>query len=220
MTSPPHATWPPKSLSTVLVPASQTVCPSYASTKVSAPASLVFSTLLDTPSYPKWNTWCPSITIRSQPGSDSSSPVLELDSHFTLHVMMDSSKPSKFTDTSLRVTDFSTPEKPSNYVPAELLEDPSFTLDLSKVYRIAWTTEGGFVAKGLRSERFHEIIVQGEEECEVRTWECLGGVLARTVKWFYGELLMEKFGVWVGDLKGECEGRFREKEGAENGGGG
>lgn len=61
------------------------------------------------------------------------------------------------------------------------------------------------MARGLRSERFHEVIVLGDGECEVRTWECLGGVLARTVKWFYGEVLMEKFGVWVGDLKGEGE---------------
>ncbi len=127
---------------------------------------------------------------------------------------MDSSKPSKTTDTSLRVTDLSTPEKQSDYVLDALLEDPSFTSDLDRVYRIAWTTEGGFVARGLRSERFHEIIVLGEEECEVRTWECLGGVLARTVKWFYGELLMEKFGVWVGDLKGECERKVREQGGA------
>ena len=125
---------------------------------------------------------------------------------------MDASKPSNFTDTALRVTDLSTPEKQSDYVPAELLEDASFTSDLSRVYRIAWSTEGGLVARGLRSERFHEVIVLGEKECELRTWECLGGVLARTVKWFYMDLLMEKFGVWASDLKRECERRIREQE--------
>ncbi len=126
---------------------------------------------------------------------------------------MDASKPSKVTDTLLRVTDISTPEKQSGYVPTSLLEDPTFTEDLSRVYRISWTTEGGFVMRGLRSERFHEVVMLGEGECEVRTWECLGGVLARTVKWFYGQTLMEKFALWVRDLKAECERKY----GAENG---
>lgn len=121
---------------------------------------------------------------------------------------MDASKPDKLTDTPLYVTDLSTPESPSDYVPESLLKGKdagTFMADLGRVYRVAWTTEGGFLARGLKSERFHEVVVLGENECEVRTWECLGGVLARAVKWFYGETLMEKFGVWVGDLKGTCE---------------
>lgn len=201
-------TWPPKALSTVVVPASHSILPMYASTKISAPASVVFSTLLDTSNYAKWNTWCPKITIRSQPDA-SSSPTIQLGTHFTLHVIMDASKPSKFTDTALRVTDLSTPENQSNYVSAELLQDASFTSDLSRVYRVAWSTEGGFLAMGLRGERFHEIIVLGEEECEVRTWECLGGLLARTVKWLYADLLMKKFELWLSDLKRECETKNR-----------
>lgn len=218
----PLEPWPPKSLSTVLVSASETICPSYASTKISAPASLVFSTLLDTSTYPEWNTWCPKVTIRSQPDANSDngsptsasspgpqpSPVLQKDTHFTLRVVMDASKPSKTTDTLLRVTDISIPTKQSDYVPVSLLQSPSFTQNLAQVYRVAWTVEGGFVARGLRSERFQEVIVLGQEECEVRTWECLGGILARTVKWSYGGTLMEKFGLWVKDLKDFCERRY------------
>ena len=128
---------------------------------------------------------------------------------------MDSSKPGKVTDTQLRVTDFSTPAQPSRYIPQETLdEEQTFSPDLGKVYRIAWTTEGGFVARGLRSERFHEIIPisntaggrdGGEEECEVRTWECQGGVLARAVKWYFKDVLKSKFMEWCEDLKKECE---------------
>lgn len=120
---------------------------------------------------------------------------------------MDASKPSKVTDAPVRVTDVSTPEKPSYYVSASVLVDPTFTADLGKVYRVAWSTDGGILAMGLRNERFHEVIVLGEQECEVRTWECFGGVLARMVKWFYGDTLMEKFELWVRDLKRECEKR-------------
>ena len=224
----PHP-WPPQALSTVVVPARDAICSMYAMTKVSAPASLVFSTLLDTSTYPKWNTWCPRVTVRSQPddvpSSTSSSlvsPVLQRDTRFIFHVVMDATKPEKFTDTSLRVTDMSTPEKWSDYVPTALLEDSSFMADLSRVYRVAWTTEGVFMARVMKGERFHEIIVLGEGECEVRTWECLGGVLARLVKWTYGETFFrEKFRNWVRELKEECERRYeRWSEMEERGKGG
>jgi hypothetical protein len=75
------------------------------------------------------------------------------------------------------------------------------------------------VAKGLRSEIFHEVIVLGERECEVKSWECLKGVLARTVKWCCGDTLMGKFGAWMRDLKAVREKRIREIGGEEAGGG-
>ena len=121
---------------------------------------------------------------------------------------MDKKKPSSYTDTQLRVTDVSTPNNPSDYLSKEALSDPTFTSDLSQIHRISWTTEGGFVARGLRSERYHEIIATGDAECEVRTWECQGGVLARAVKWTYGKVLLEKFDVWCADLKRASEARY------------
>ena len=106
------------------------------------------------------------------------------------------------------MTDFSTPEAQSGYIPADILKgDGTYEADLGKVYRVAWTTEGGFVARGLRSERFHEIIVLGEGQCEVRTWECQGGVLARAVKYYYKDTLKKKFAKWCEDLKREAEKR-------------
>lgn len=126
-------------------------------------------------------------------------------------VIMDAKKPEKTTDTGLQVTDISTPEKPTEYVSKDVLEeDDSFTADLSKVYRVAWTTHGGFVARGLKSERFHEVIVTGENECEVRTWEVMGGILAYTVKWMFQSTLQEKFALWTSDLKKWSEKRHLE----------
>ena len=66
---------------------------------------------------------------------------------------------------------------------------------------------------GLKTERFHEIIVLGDEECEVRTWECMGGVLAKTVKWMYGKTLEGKFADWVRDLKQYSEKTWNEQKG-------
>ena len=116
---------------------------------------------------------------------------------------MDASKPSKTTPTQLRVTDVSTPEAQSTYISTDVLEhDGSFAADLGKVHRIAWTVEGGFVARGLKTERFHEIIDLGEGKgCEVRTWECQGGVLARAVKYYYKNVLPAKFVEWCADCK-------------------
>ena len=125
---------------------------------------------------------------------------------------MDSAKPTSYTPTDLRVTDISTPDRPSSYITNDLMDsDCGFSSDLSKVYRIAWTTEGGFVARGLKTERFHEIIVLGDEQCEVRTWECQGGILARTVKWIYQKTLKEKFADWCEDLRRETEKQFCDK---------
>jgi Polyketide cyclase / dehydrase and lipid transport len=200
--------WPPKEgLSAIIVPRSEVVFTTVASCKVQAPAAAVFEAVCDVSTYPAWNSFVPRVTIHSQPdGVPSNSQILELETSFTFHVIMDASKPDKDTPTQLRITDVSTPEKPSSYIPQEMLEsDATFVKDLNTVYRIAWKTEGGFVARGLKSERFHEIVVLGDNECEVRTWENQGNFLAKTVKWLYQKTLREKFQLWCDDLKKYCE---------------
>ncbi|KAK5717153.1 hypothetical protein LTR15_009042 [Elasticomyces elasticus] len=195
-------TWPPHAgLSTVNVPRKDGILPVYASIRINAPAQDVFAALLNVSDYGKWNTFCPEVKIQGQ-----DTQTLQPDVPFTFYVVMNSSKPDSKTETGLRVSDISTPSSPSTYVPQSTLEtDGSWTADLQKVYRVAWKSEGGFVAKGLRSERFHEVIVLGENECEVRTWEVMGGVLAHTVKWMYKQTLMDKFELWCKDLKKYCE---------------
>jgi hypothetical protein len=123
---------------------------------------------------------------------------------------------SKPTPTHLLISDISTPSSPSTYIPQETLQAgkfPGYTTDLSSVYRVSWKGDKvDFFAKGLNTERFHEVIVTGEEQCEVRTWEVMGGVLAHTVKWMYGKTLGRKFEEWCADLRG-----FSEKKWAERG---
>ncbi|KAK0250781.1 Target of rapamycin complex 1 subunit kog1 [Friedmanniomyces endolithicus] len=211
------AKWPPSAgLSTVNVPRKDAILPVFASIRIQAPAHLVFDALLRVSDYEKWNTFCPRATIQTQSqaegdqggGQPQSSPpeMLRLGTSFTFYVVMSSAKPESTTETGLRVSDFSTPDHPSTYIPQATLDsDGTYTADLRKVYRIAWKTEGGFVARGLRSERFHEVIAVGADKCEVRTWEVMGGVLAHTVKWMYKQTLMEKFRLWCSDLKKYCE---------------
>jgi hypothetical protein len=205
--------WPPtRGLSTPTTPYNHAILTIASSISISAPASFVLTILRDTARYPEWNTWCPRVKILSQPsGTSPESTTLEKDTSMVLHAIMDASKPDKDTPTQLRITDISTPDAPSSYILKEVLdEDPGYTADLSKVYRISWKGEGGFVSMGLHTERFHEIIVIGEGECEVRTWEVMGGVLARTVKWMYKKTLDSKFELWCADLKKVSEARVNE----------
>lgn len=49
------------------IPASESVFTVYASTKISAPAALVFRTLRNSDTWRDWNKYCPRVTIASQP---------------------------------------------------------------------------------------------------------------------------------------------------------
>jgi Polyketide cyclase / dehydrase and lipid transport len=205
--------WPPTDgLSTIAVPRADAILTTSASCRVNAPASVVFDAVRDVGQYSSWNTFVPQVTIHSQPdGVPSDSQILQLGTSFTFHVIMDASKPKKETPTQLRITDVSTPENPSTYISQDVLDkDSSYCDDLKKVYRIGWSTEGGFVARGLRTERFHEIIVINDNECEVRTWENQGNLLARTVKWLFQKVLVEKFQGWCDELKKYCEDKVKQ----------
>jgi hypothetical protein len=109
----------------------------------------------------------------------------------------------KLFPTHLRVTDLSTPSNPSSYIPtATLSAEPTYTADLSTVYRVAWADDKRHAWEvGPTVERFTEVIVRGEHECEVRTWECQGGAVAHVVKWMYKGVLERKFSQWGEELR-------------------
>ncbi|KAM3423294.1 hypothetical protein BST61_g733 [Cercospora zeina] len=216
------SSWPPASgLTTKVVPRKDAVLQVYSSRRIAAPAPLVLRTLLHIDNYKAWNTWVPSGRIVKQDDDvandddDENLSHMRKNSIMVFDVIMDANKPDQFTETNLMVTDISTPERPSDYLDAEMLQDPSFEGDINKVYRVSWATHGGswIMANGLRSERFHEIIPNATgEECEVRTWEIMGGVLAYTVKWMFQSTLQEKFELWTSDLKGWCEKQHQQQQ--------
>ncbi|KAK3711664.1 hypothetical protein LTR37_009440 [Vermiconidia calcicola] len=207
--------WPPAAgLTTQNVKFAEAILTTSASTRIAAPASLVFDAVLDVASYGKWNTFCPRVTVQSQPSdAGAEEGKLQIGTVFTFQVVMDEKKPTSETPTQLMCTDISTPAAPSSYIPPDVLKnEDSYAEDLSKVYRVGWRCEGGFVSRGLKTERFHEIIVLGENECEVRTWENQGGILAHTVKWLYRKTLDAKFKLWCADLKKYCEDKAKEQQ--------
>jgi hypothetical protein len=204
--------WPPSSgLTTKIVPREKAVLQMSYSTVVHSPAALVFDTVLHVAEYRLWNTWVPSARILSQP--ITTEPDLDpndlshmrIGSIMTFDVVMDPKKSNKINHTPLKVVDICTPSAPTSYISPEMLEDPTFTADLSKVYRVSWTGHGGLSSLGMSLERFHEVIVLGENDCEVRTWEVMSGPLARIVKMMFQDTLKEKVALWCEDLKKRCE---------------
>ncbi|KAF7670694.1 hypothetical protein GT037_011145 [Alternaria burnsii] len=213
------AAWPPSNgVTSKIVPRENAVFQISYSTVVRAPAPLVFDTVLHAANYPAWNTWVPRAEILTQPSSPegpqdgkASDDAARLRHRMTIGctmrftVVMNADKPDAVTLTPLKVVDICTPSSPTSYLTPEQLEDPAFTADLSKVYRVSWTGNGGMYAFGMKLERFHEVIVTGENECEVRTWEIMGGMLSRLVKVLYEDTLKGKVGLWCEDLKKYCE---------------
>lgn len=206
MAQPDSSTWPPPAgLTTPTVSHAQAILTLSGSTRIAAPAASVFAAVLQVGDWSKWNSFVPRVTTPDGQPLEK----LELNVPFVFHVIMNSNKPHSETATSLRCVDISTPEAKSTYVPQAMLESgQGFTADLNQVYRVAWRSDSGFLmSKGLTAERFHEVIVIGEKECEVRTWELQNGPLVYVVKALFGTTLEGKFDNWCRELKAYCEDR-------------
>ncbi|KAJ4382218.1 hypothetical protein N0V86_002551 [Didymella sp. IMI 355093] len=90
--------------------------------------------------------------------------------------------------------------------------DPVYTADLSQVYRVAWKGDKiDFVGKNMNVERFNEIIIKGQEQCEIHSWEVMSGILAHPVKWLYQKTLDRKFDEWCTGLKTYSEKKWAER---------
>ena len=135
----------------------------------------------------------------------------------TFHVRMKlPHKPADYTDSPLVVTEVSRPNDPAND-DYDLTATPTHTEDpgRSGLYRISWATEAGapgaFPKFLLQGQRVHDIrpIVDSatakETGCEIVTWECQRGVLAKVVKKMYGRYLQERFEEWAKSLGDYCE---------------
>ncbi|KAH7072628.1 hypothetical protein BKA63DRAFT_515380 [Paraphoma chrysanthemicola] len=207
-----NPTWPPPSgVTSPTVPHNSQVFTLNASILIHAPASFIFNILLDTSTYPEWCTFIPKVDVISHSNSTQDAH-LELGTKMIFHACM-GAPGSSTRATPLVVTDLSTPESLSTYIPLDtLVSEPVYTSDPSTVYRVAWASDKTSAFDvGPTAERFHEVIVRGEDKCEVRTWECMGGKVAHVVKWMYQGTLQTKFVEWCRDLREFGERRWVEE---------
>lgn len=197
--------------STPTIPAEHAILHIGSSTFISAPSPKVWAALTDTSTWPKWNSFVPRVTIRSQPDSPAHqgptdqaepstattttlSPVLQKGTKMTFHVRMDpaSTKPQASRDVALVVTEFDPPNPETH-----------------SAGRIVWVADyeaaGAMPRSLLAAERVHEV-VSVEGGTEVRNWEAQVGWAVYAVKWMYGKRLQGNFEGWVDDLRGFVEG--------------
>ncbi|EAW09463.1 uncharacterized protein ACLA_036680 [Aspergillus clavatus NRRL 1] len=195
------------SKSTPNISASDAVLHIDSATYIDAPSQDVWNALIDTSTWPSWNTFIPRVTIREQPdtpdaSADSLSPILQQGTKMTFHVHMDpsSSGRQKDTDIQLMVIAFEPPNAGA--------KTPG---------RIVWASDsaakGGIPAMLLTAERVHEVEeveVSGNggevrRGTEVRNWEAQVGYLGYVVRWMYGAQLKQNFETWMRDLKGNAK---------------
>ncbi|KAJ5692521.1 hypothetical protein N7462_001944 [Penicillium macrosclerotiorum] len=183
------------------IAAADAVCHLGSSAFIAAPSTQVWAALLDTSTWPSWNTFVPRVTIRSHPDSTDDaplSPVLRRGTRMIFHVRMDptSPKPQAARDVFLTVTEFTAPN-PSTQTPG----------------RIVWVIDGDVAGAMpqmlLNAEREHEVVdmeQDGQAGTMVRNWELQVGWMVYMIKWTMGAKLQANFELWVSDLKKYVEG--------------
>ena len=182
------------------VPTDTIVSPS-AQVHIAAPASHVFKVLLDTSSWPEWNSFCPQVDV-TPASSSSNSEGLDVGAIMNLHVRMTPS--SGLRQQKVSVTEL----RRSQAEESNALDDASGM----PCYTVSWQVEGmpQWLLRGFRTSE-----VKGSEdgeESEFRTWEFQAGPLARVVKLIYGTTLQERFQDWADDLKAFSEKTWQQRK--------
>ncbi|KAL3420356.1 hypothetical protein PVAG01_08855 [Phlyctema vagabunda] len=168
---------------------------------IAAPPSAVLKATLAHHSYGMWNSFVPSITIKSQPPppADPSKTLgrpddLQLGSQFVMTVYMDGSGLKSAAELG------SATSNPETITVLEELGDGR------NGYRVAWKTSM-FPDFLLNAERVQEMAENSDGGTTYTTWETFGGPLAYAVKLWSGRALVDRFGDWGRDLKRYVESR-------------
>ncbi|MCJ1375382.1 hypothetical protein MMC20_006617 [Loxospora ochrophaea] len=188
----------------------------FATTTISAPASLVWAALLDFPRYPEWNSFTTRVTFPNNNNDPHRPPLPRVGDTGDLDARIASPTAApNVTKVVVSVVD----------VPTTADVDVDVDLTPGVKYRLCWKAQG-YPTWSLRPERVMEVEVlevgEGEDGrerdwCEFRTWETMAGPLAGVVRRVVGVGLDGAFGRVVGDLKGWVEGGMGRGEGEGEG---
>ena len=174
------ANWPPvNGPTTVLVNRTEAAISLNGSVSIDAPAAVVWPILRDISYYPDWFKFFADAEITSQPAnlSESEDPsLLYFDTKFNVTVIAADNSTSLLPQA---VSDYSTPNSTSSRVPQSLVDDGTFYGNLSNLYRIAWITDQSIAGDSLKTERYTDIIITGNNTSLLRTWELQAGPAAQ-----------------------------------------
>ncbi|KFY34732.1 hypothetical protein V494_06518 [Pseudogymnoascus sp. VKM F-4513 (FW-928)] len=173
----------------------------FARVPIAAPPTTALRALLDTASWPRWNTFIPAAEVHSRgtpvPSLPGSADYLGIGAKFTMCVNMDG-KPEAERGPVEKL-------RKSNlilYLVEELVPERE---EGRKGWRIAWKGDGGFM---LKPDRVQEL-VETDDGCEYVGYESFGGLLAPVVRLAVGAALVDRIADQGRDLKAWCEGEGR-----------
>ena len=147
---------------------------------ISASPSRIYSTIVDTKNWHKWNTFVPVVEILKQPpGHSNSNETLEIGTDMRFEVHM---KPGGSATSSREQVTVLDPE----------------------AGKICWKFTGT-PSWMLRAERVHTILDNGDGQCEYCTWETFAGPMAYIIRSIYGNVLQDRFTDWGRELKRYAE---------------
>lgn len=178
------------------------------STTISAPPAACMTSLLNTATWPQWNTFCPRVTSTSFPSPPPALP----EGLSGLEAAVDAKEalvPGALVSFEVHMDlDERASNNQSMFVTRlERIEDSDFGAGGRKGFRVAWKSEGvpGFL---LRTERVQEFVESGDG-CEYFCWDTFYGWVAPVVRYGLGKKLGAGFGAWMEGLKRFAEERER-----------
>lgn len=196
----PTPTLPPSAL-----PSFTVIC----STTIAAPPLAVLAKLLDTTTWPAWNTFCKSATVTHAPAAADVAPLNAPELQALAVGRPGYLYPGvRVTFAAYMTADAAAPNRPREVVTA--LEAFERDGDGRRGYRVAWRFES-MPDVVLHAERVQELVeVVGEDGVVVATeyysWETFRGLLAPVLKWSKQGELRDGFARWMGSLKAVAEG--------------
>ncbi|KAL6717710.1 hypothetical protein ACLMJK_005625 [Lecanora helva] len=149
----------------------------------------ILDALLDTSTWPRWNSFVPRAVLSPHPSQPEGSQRLRPGILFTEHVDMAGRGQNTIVKMKLLMTSL------------DEMQEPERT-----GHRAVWLGKG-YPEWALRTERVHEIY-RGDEEGETvyDVYETFSGPLTWFVKVLLGKTLVKRFGQWNEELKGFVEG--------------
>jgi hypothetical protein len=169
----------------------------YAEVRIKASAVDTWAYLIDTSTWPSWNTFVSEAQLVDKADEvDGASTRLKEGSRRRFMADMKGRKwPSK-----QRVTTLVEASTTNNAEPNEK----------NRIWRVNWVVEGypNWLFNTLRCNEIEEVVPEeGEEtECIYRTWEDQSGPVAHMVKMMFGNDVKKGINNWANDLKRIAEG--------------